>query len=193
MRRKSCILRYSTVGNEGVATLEFAMIAPVLLLLMMGIVEFSLVTFTMSVMEGATSYTARYGKTGYTAAGSTREEQIVANIENRTGGLLDPDNIDISTQVYSAFDNVGDPEPFTDTNNNLTYNVGEPYSDINGNSQWDADMGDAGLGDANDVVVYTVSYPWNLMTPIIGAIIGSTFNITVRTVVKNEPYNIQDL
>ena len=180
-------------GNDGVTTVEFALTAPVMLLLVMGIIEFSLISFTFSIMEGATSYTARYGKTGHTAPGSSRQEQIVANIRHLTGGMLSADQINITTKVYSAFDKVGDPEPFTDTNNNLSYDNGEPFSDINGNSQWDPDMGSVGLGNANDVVVYTVSYPWIINTPIINTIIGSPYNITVRTVVKNEPYNIINL
>jgi hypothetical protein len=63
------------------------------------------------------------------------------------------------------------------------------FIDINGNGSWDADMGQAGLGNPGDVVVYTVSYPWPIVTPIISAIIGSTYTITTRTVVRNEPYD----
>jgi hypothetical protein len=39
-------------------------------------------------------------------------------------------------------------------------------------------------------VVYTVSYPWAVSTPIISNIIGSNgiFTITTHAVVKNEPY-----
>ncbi|MFO0390016.1 MAG: TadE/TadG family type IV pilus assembly protein [Alphaproteobacteria bacterium] len=180
-------------NTDGVVAIEFAFIAPVVLLMIMGIIEFSLVMFTMAVMESATSHTSRLGKTGYTEAGSTREEQIIANIQALTTGLLDPNQIQITAKVYDAFDNVGDPEPFVDANSNMLYDEGETYSDINGNSEWDADMGSAGFGDANDVVVYTVSYPWRINTPIISNIIGNIFTITTRAAVKNEPYNIVNL
>lgn len=180
-------------NTDGVVAIEFAFIAPVVLLMIMGIIEFSLVMFTMAVMESATSHTSRLGKTGYTEAGSTREEQIIANIQALTTGLLDPNQIQITAKVYDAFDNVGDPEPFVDANSNMIYDEGETYSDINGNSEWDADMGSAGFGDANDVVVYTVSYPWRINTPIISNIIGNIFTITTRAAVKNEPYNIVNL
>ncbi|MGE0754210.1 MAG: TadE/TadG family type IV pilus assembly protein [Alphaproteobacteria bacterium] len=177
-------------NNDGVTTLEFALISPAILLLMLGTVEFSLIMFTTSVMESATNNTARMGKTGYTEPGLSREEMIVQNISEKTAGLLNPTDIIIDTTVYPLFDSVGQNEPFSDTNGNQMYNVGEPYSDVNGNGQWDADMGAEGAGDANDVVVYVVSYNWPIFTPLMNGIIGNTINITVRTVVKNEPYNV---
>ncbi len=186
-------IRSNCSDNRGVTSIEFAFIAPVVVLMVMGVIEFSLILFTTAVMESATSHTARLGKTGYTEGGSSRSDQIVANIKSLTAGLLDPDNIDIQAKVYDGFDDVGDPEPFVDTNNNLQYDDGEPFSDINGNLEYDEDMGAAGFGDANDIVVYTVSYPWPINTPIMSSIIGEFYNITVRTVVKNEPYNILEL
>ena len=80
---------------------------------------------------------------------------------------------------------------FIDANGNSAYDMGESFTDINGNAQWDADMGSSGYGSAGDIVVYTVSYPWSLMTPIMSDLIGEsngTFTITTHAVVKNEPY-----
>jgi Flp pilus assembly protein TadG len=174
--------------NSGVTTLEFASLVPVLLLLIMGIVEFSLIMFTMSAMESATNLTSRLGKTGYTEPNGSRSEQIIADIKERTADLLDPEKITISPMVYSTLTNVNQPEPYTDSNGNNAYNAGESYTDVNGNGEWDEDMGEAGLGEANDIVVYTVSYPWHVVTPIVSRLIGDPFTIQVRTVVKNEPY-----
>ena len=178
-------------NQQGVTALEFAMVAPVLVLFMMGIVEFSLIMFVSGVMEAATSSTSRLGKTGYTAPGSSRQDQIIANITNMTTGLLDPSKLVVTTKVYSSFSNIGKPEPFIDSNGNNAYNTGESYSDVNGNGQWDADMAQAGLGNANDIVVYTATYPWSIATPVISSIIGTVFPISARMAVKNEPYNIQ--
>lgn len=176
-------------SQSGITSVEFAIVAPVMIILMMGIIEFSLIMFTNAVMESAATTTARYGKTGYVAAGSSRQQQIIDNINNMTAGLLDPNRIVITTTVYSNLSQVGRPEtciiPATPPCGGT---AGVNYIDINGNGQWDADMGVAGLGNADDIVVYTVSYPWPVTTPSIGALIGNPYNITVRTVVKNEPY-----
>ncbi len=173
--------------SQGIAALEFALIAPVFILMLTGIIEFSLVMFASSVIEGATAYSARYGKTGYTASGSTRQQQIISAVSTRSAGLLDPTKITVTTTVYPSFNSISQEEPYIDSNHNGTYNVGESYTDINHNSQWDS-TGVAGLGNANDVVVYTVNYPWTVYTPIIANFLGGTMWLSSRTVVKNEPY-----
>ncbi|MCE2927440.1 MAG: pilus assembly protein [Rickettsiales bacterium] len=176
-------------SQDGTTAIEFAMLSPVLILLMMGIVEFSMIMFTQAVMESATGSTARTGRTGYTeTSGLTRQEQLIESVATRTAGLLDPNLITVSMTTYSAFNNVNRPEPYIDANGNGMYNAGETYTDINGNGQWDQDMGAAGAGEANDIVVYTVSYPWQIVTPVINRIIGTTYQLTARTVVKNEPW-----
>ena len=50
--------------------------------------------------------------------------------------------------------------------------------------------GTGGLGTSGQVVVYTISYPWKLFTPMLSAIIGTGGNVTLssRIVVQNEPY-----
>ena len=174
--------------NSGITSLEFALISPVFILMVMGIIEFSMIMFTSAVMESATGSTARLGKTGYVAPGTTRQQQLIDSVANKTTGLLDPDNITVTTTTYSSFGNVNRPEPYIDDNHNDHYDLGESFTDINGNAQWDEDMGRDNAGNANDIVVYTVSYPWHVMTPVVSAVIGSIYTIRARTVVKNEPY-----
>lgn len=177
--------------NKGVTAIEFAFLAPVFLLLVCGIIEFSLIAFTSTVMESATTSSSRLGKTGYAAAGMTRQQEIINNITSKTSDFLNPALLTVTTSVYSNFSAVGQPEPcISPTNPPCSGAPGVNYSDINGNGQWDSDMGAAGLGNAGDIVVYTVTYPWSILTPMVSAIIGSTYIITARTVVRNEPFNV---
>ena len=173
--------------QDGVTALEFAIIAPVFLLVLCAIIEFSMIMFTTSVMEGATSATARMGKTGYSSGLYTRQQTIVNNINARTAGLLDASKITMTTMVYSDFTKIGQPEPCI-THSPCNGIAGVNFVDINGNGTWDSDMGAAGLGNPGDVVVYTVSYPWPILSPIMRPMLGSTYNITVRTVIRNEPF-----
>ncbi len=181
--------------NAGTTAIEFAIILPVLLTFVMGILEVGMIFFATMTIESAISNTARLGKTGFSASGIAREQTIINMLENRTAGLIDMDNVTISYLSYPSFDTIGDVEPFHDTNSNDTRDSGETYDDINGNGEWDTDMGTEGLGDANDVVVYTVSYPWPIMTPFMSHALGTGgyYTISARTVVKNEPYNADDL
>ena len=176
---------------RGVTAIEFAVIAPVLLLLMFGILEFSAIMLVSNMMESATAITSRLGKTGYVTAGSSRSDTILASVRDRTQGLVNPALLSIASKYYSQFSQIGDPEPWNDANANGVAETGE-YQDINGNGQWDADMGLAGYGGAGAVVVYTVTYPWPIMTPILREVIGNAqgnYVINATSVVKNEPYD----
>jgi Flp pilus assembly pilin Flp len=185
-------------ANEGVTALEFAFVAPVLVLFMMGTIEAMMMMFVQNILESATFNASRLGKTGFATAGATREETIRTMIDERAGGLLDPALIDIDAVAYGGgFGDVNEPEPYTDSNGNGVKDGGEAYIDSNGNGQWDADMGAVGLGNAGDVVVYTVRYPWTLITPVASSFFGDdeldpeddpTVVLTARAVVRNEPF-----
>jgi len=178
-------------ARDGVTAIEFAFVAPVLLLLMFGILEFGIIMLVSNMMESATTVTSRLGRTGYAAPDETREDTLLAEVRARTASMLDPDQLSITTKYYSQFDQVNRGEPWNDTNHNGTADPGE-YTDINGNGHYDADLGTAGYGNAGDIVVYTVHYPWPIQTPIMREILGDAngrFDITARAVVKNEPYD----
>ena len=52
-------------GNEGVTALEFALILPLLLIMLFGIIEYSLIMFSYSALESAVLQGSRVGKTGF--------------------------------------------------------------------------------------------------------------------------------
>jgi hypothetical protein len=142
-------------------------------------------------MEGATAISSRLGKTGYTGQGLTRQQTIINAITTRAGTLINPQQLVVTSKFYKQFDQIGDPEPYIDANGNGSRDNGESYTDINGSGQWDADMGSSGYGSAGDVVVYTITYPWPITTPLMRPLIGDGqghLNITTHAVVKNEPY-----
>jgi len=187
MLRKRRVSLSLTRCDSGVTAVEFALLAPVLFLLIMGIIEFAVIMFVSVVLESATNQTSRLGKTGFIAAGLTRQQEIINNVASHTAGLLNPNQITITSEVYANFNDIGQPEPCL-TQKCGAGVAGVDYVDVNGNGKWDADMGAAGLGNPGDVVVYTVSYPWHIMTPIVSAVIGKTLTLSARSVVRNEPY-----
>jgi Flp pilus assembly protein TadG len=176
--------------TEGATAVEFALVAPVVLLFTIGIIEVSLMMLSQNIMESATFVASRLGKTGYTEGGATREETIMQAVEDSASGLLDTSRITITSLSYDQFGDVGRPEPFVDANANGQRDDGENFTDVNGNGAYDNDMGSGDAGESGDVVVYTVSYPWHINTPIMSAVIGTNgiFSLTARTVVKNEPF-----
>lgn len=177
-------------NRKGSALTEFAIAAPVVIFALMGIVEFSMILFVSSLLEGGLREASRFGLTGFQPNGLTREERILQIVQDHTHGLIDESAANLSTLVYPSFDSIGEPEPFTDENSNGVFDAGEPYMDVNGNNQWDPDMGAAGLGGPEDIVLYTIEYDWPLMTGLLTDVIGNNGTIGLRAsvVVRNEPY-----
>ena len=184
------LLRRFLDCQKGISALEFALVAPIMLLAITGIIDLMLVMFVTSLMEGGLRDGSRLGRIGFQPVGSTREEAVAQKIADATIGLLDMNQVQITTKVYQDFSSVGQPEPFTDANANGSYDAGESYTDVNGNSAWDADQGVAGLGSPNNVVLYTVHYDWTLLTPLLPTFLpnGGTFPIEVSLAVRNEPW-----
>jgi len=178
-----------TRNGDGVSVIEFAIIAPVLFLFLIGFIEFAMIAFTNSVLEGATSIGSRIGRTGYNG-GMAREDYIRNEIQRLSGGYLDISRLEINILAYDTFDHVGDEEDYVDANGNGMRDPGESYTDTNGNGQWDADRGIAGPGDRNAVVLYKVSYPWEIFTPVMSSIIGDQgiINLTAIATVRNERF-----
>ncbi len=177
-------------NNSGTTAVEFAFVLPVILLFIFGILEFSMVFMAANVLENAAHTGTRTGKTGYVDANISREQTIRNSINSRLTGFLDPAKITIVTRVYKAFGDIGHAEPYIDLDHNNQYDIGESYTDVNANGQWDTDMGTTGLGVAGEIVVYEISYPWQVMTPFISQMLTNNglINLTSHIVVRNEPY-----
>jgi len=182
--------------QDGAATLELAFALPVLALLMVGMLEVAVLMFSQVAAEGGLRQASRYGITGNTESGSTREEQIVAIVLEHSYGLLDITSNDVEILVYPSFADIGEPEPLTnDVNSNGEYDAGDgdTYDDVNGNAAWDTDMGDPGPGGSGEVVLYRLEYQWNFMTPIFRVFGGpdGAVNMHASIAVQNEPYDIE--
>ncbi len=176
-------------NDDGSAAIEFSFTAPLLILTIVAIMEFSMILFLNAVLEGSLRDAARFGVTGFTPTGVNREDVIVDKVQSATMGLVPITTSNITTLAYSDFSEVGQPEPYIDDNPaNGMYDVGESFTDVNGNGQWDADMGTPGLGGACDVVVYRVETQWSLMLGLMASSVGQTIDLTASTAVRNEPY-----
>ena len=174
--------------EAGQAIVEFAFIAPALLGILGGIIEFSGILFAQTLLEGGAREASRYGITGAAPNGTSRQNMILQIIDDNAFGVIDTDNVNIETLVYQSFGDVGQPEPFTDDNGNGVYDAGEAFNDINSNGSWDEDMGTAGLGGPGDVVVYRLTYDWTIMVPIFRPLFGDHITLDANIAVRNEPF-----
>ena len=181
-------VRGATLGQNGAAMVEFAFVAPLFIGLLCAIMEFSGIMFVQAILEGSAREASRYGLTGFTSGGVSREDQILSIVEDNTYGIIDMDELQIDTLVYENFGDIGQPEPFTDENGNGVWDNDEPYTDINGNGTWDPDMGAAGLGGPGAVVVYRMAYDWDIMIPLFRPFFGNSIRLQSNIAVRNEPF-----
>jgi TadE-like protein len=178
----------AAVDDGGKAIVEFALVAPIFLGITLSIFEFSGIMFVQTLLEGGAREASRYGLTGQQPEGVSRDDMILQIVSENSFGIIDMDELEMTTLVYGDFSEVGQPEPFTDENGNAAYDAGEPYVDSNGNGSWDDDMGAAGLGGPGEVVVYQMRYDWPIMIPMFQPFFGDHVTLQANIAVRNEPF-----
>ena len=175
-------------GDErGAALVEAALGLPILLSAIIGVFEVANFFFISAAVENAVLHASRYGITGQTAEGSTREQQVRDVIEEQTFGRVDMDTVEIETLVYEQFGDIGTPEPYSDENASGNWEDPEPYTDVNGNGNWDDDISVAGLGGGGDIVLYRINYNATSLTGFADWALRE-INIQATVAVRNEPY-----
>jgi Flp pilus assembly protein TadG len=172
--------------QKGSVAIEFALIAPVMFIFVIGMMEISTALAVSTFLEGGLRQASRFGVTGGDG-GIGREARIQQIMASNSFGLIDPNDIALDTRTYGTFAEIGD-ESYTDTNNNGTYDAGEPFIDRNNNGRWTPDSGTPGLGDGDDIVVYRVSYQWRFMTGVLRPIIGDHVTFNSGIALRNEPF-----
>lgn len=176
--------------RRGVTAVEFAMIAPVMCMAICAFLEVGYQAYIGAVLQGAVNEAGR---------NSTLEDaqQNLAAIDGRVkaevGNISKTATFESSRKSYSSFSEVGNPEPFTDSNNNGTRESNECFQDINGNGQFDLDRGKNGLGGPDDIVMYTMTVTYPRIMPLGFMGWSATNTATASTVLRNQPYGSQNI
>lgn len=185
---KRARLRSLARDRRGATALEFAIVAPVMLLMIMGLGDTLYQVYVQSILNGALQKAARDSAIeGGASTTATIDASVIAMVRT----IAPKASYTSVRESYSSFSNIA-PEPFTDTNGNGVRDPGECFTDINGNGTWDANPGVAGQGGADDVTMYTFTVTYPRLFPL-GALIGWSTNQTISSMslLKNQPYATQ--
>ncbi len=197
MKRRFSLRRFAPGAlrrdESGATIVEFAMVAPVLGLVLLGAFDVAHSLYTRAALQGVVQKTARDStlESGSDAAVQTALDE---KVKAQAKALANNATITITRRFYRTFSEAAAAraETWTDTNSNGTCDAGEPYEDANRNSVWDRDGGNAGQGGAKDATLYTVTATYPRMFPLYNLIGGSrTTTITASTVLRNQPYSDQ--
>ena len=176
--------------QRGVTIVEFALIAPVLMLMLMGLLDLSYNMYTTEMLQGAIQNSARNSSI---EGAPGKEAQLDAIVTTAVRAVAPSANLTFNRRSYSTFTDAGRPEDYTDVDTDGACNNGEPFEDANGNGTWDADRGKTGFGGARDAVLYTVTVNYQRPFPVAGFIPGQSkdFTLSASTVLRNQPYGQQ--
>ena len=173
------LLRIRTVrrfarGNDGIAAVEFGMVAAPFLALMFAIMETAIVFFASQTLETAVADSSRLIMTGQAQTANFTETQFKQAVCAKILGLFDCANgIKIDVKKFSGFSSIDNSKPI-DANGNLLTNFGfDP-------------------GKQGDIVVVRLMYEWPIYVSLLGFSLsdlsGGKRLIMATAAFRNEPY-----
>jgi Flp pilus assembly protein TadG len=175
--------------QQGATLVEFAMVAPVLVLAILGLMDMGYNYYIQAQLQGTVQKAARDAtlERALTITGDI-DDSVAAAVHR----VVPNASLQFARSSYSSFADVAQAEDFSDLNENGRCDDGEPFEDANGNGDWDQDRGAEGMGGARDAVLYevTVSYPRAFgIAGLIG--LPTTFTTRSTTVLRNQPWGEQ--
>jgi hypothetical protein len=147
--------------NNGSAAIETAIVLPLVIWLIMGIIEIGIVFHISSLANYAGNQSARMGKTGYMYGSQGTREDMVSDEALKYLGpwVYNKQDLSVTAQSYGDFADLG-----TD--------------------------GTPGTGTGGNLVLYTITLKWKIFTPIFASMLGQdgVYPISARVLVKNEAF-----
>lgn len=182
-------LRRLRSDRRGVTAIEFAIVAPVMAIVIMGLGDLAYQVYAQAILDGALQ---KAGRDSAIQGGAENTSAIDARVLDQIR-LISPhaEIYKVERKNYDTFGTVK-PEPFVDDNGNGKRDAGECYTDVNGNKNWDIDPGVEGQGGANDVTKYSMTIRYPQPFPVMGMFgLSGTNDISSQTLLKNQPYATQ--
>jgi len=169
-------------AKSGMAAVEFALIAPVFLLLLFAILETSLALFANMMLENGMKSVARLIRTGQVQGSNMTQAQFRQALCNQVNIVLscDANKLYIDVRAYSSFAGSSFPPPI-DANGNLNPNL----------NTWQPGTSSQ-LTNNNAIVLVRAFYTWQMFTPLIGHYYANMANntrlLTASAAFRNEPF-----
>ncbi|QNA83670.1 pilus assembly protein [Sphingomonas sp. So64.6b] len=183
--------------TSGATIVEFAIVAPVLGLLLLGAFDTAHSLYMRSVLQGIVQKVAR--DSALESGVATAQQTILDNkVRNSVLAIANKATITFTRRFYRTFSTAAAAiaEPFpaaNDTNHNGVCDNNEIFQDDNRNGVRDMDGGDSGQGGAKDRTLYTVAVSYPRFFPLYKLVGGSnTTRISAATVLENQPYSDQE-
>jgi Flp pilus assembly protein TadG len=189
-RFKRFCRRLRADADKGSAALEFAMVAPVFFLLLMGTMETGIMFFAQSSLQNAVNDAARLVQTGQSGCFTT---DVNNNCVPMTAAQF---RAQICSEVMPLLQNCSITGGSTDLQFDVTaYPSG--FTGLTNSSPLDAaqnlpNLSTFNVGGACDVVLVRAFYKWPVFTPALNILLANMANnyhlLATAAAFRNEPY-----
>lgn len=154
--------------RRGQTMIEFAILAPLFLLLLFGIIDLAWMFYVNLTMQHAVREGTRLAVTGRSYGGMDRRDTLIAKIREASQGLYDRNLHDPKDPRIAVVD------PSRVNFDNYT---GSPVErDPGGSSQ---------------IIMVSLTYTSELLTPVLRPFFdGGAYTFTVRSTMTNEPFDV---
>ena len=183
--------------DRGVTIVEFAFVAPILIMILVAGLDFAHRSYVHSVMQGALNDAARRASVEDPSVGGTGtiEERVAALVTEQVDTIAPSATLLVTQSNYFDFSGIGNPEKIVkdvDADGAYDEDDGDCFSDLNENGEFDLDTGREGRGGANDVVFYEATLTMDAILPLKAFIGGSsTYVLKANTAIRNQPWETQ--
>jgi Flp pilus assembly pilin Flp len=181
--------------EDGASILEFGLIAPVVMVMMLGTMDIGHSYFVRATLDGAMQNAARSSSLEGSST-LTAQELVDVRVKSVILDLAPNATITATRRYYKTFsdaalaraETVIEPPQTAD----LKCDPGESFMDANENGVWDSDGGSDGQGGAKDIVIikFKVSYPRLFpLAPMLGW--PANVELESNSILANQPYGEQ--
>ena len=169
-------LRLKSDSRKGSAALEFAFIAPVFFVLLMGTFEAGIMFFSQAALQNALTTLGRQIRTGQNSNSAVTQAQFRTSVCNMVTPLIACDaNLQIDVEAYSS-----------------GYGGVSYTSPLKSDKTLDTSLNNYSIGNACDVVLVRAFYTMPIYTPVLTWFLvnmaGNKHMVSAATAFRNEPY-----
>ncbi|MBJ7445132.1 MAG: pilus assembly protein [Sphingobium sp.] len=185
------LLRALRGDRRGATILEFAFVAPVLILILMFLFDTAYYLYARAILSGEVQAAGR--ASGLETATQANRDALDSGVETAVKRLVGAGNVAFTRMAYKSYGRAqSKAEAFVDGNGDGLCNNNETFDDANANNVRDLDSGASGQGGAKDVTIYTVTLRYNRIFPM-AYLLGWPQEVTMAssTILRNQPFDKQ--
>lgn len=182
-------------NQDGASIMEFGLIAPVVMVMMLGTMDIGHSYFVRATLDGAMQTAARSSSLEGSAT-LTAQELVDLRVKSSILDLAPGATITSTRRYYKTFSEAALARAETvieaPLGADLKCDPGESFMDANENGLWDSDGGSDGQGGAKDIVIikFKVSYPRLFpLAPMLGW--PANVELESNSILANQPYGEQ--